>query len=279
VSSPDQAVHTAGPARRPPLLVQGLGAAAVCAALAGLAAAGAGPLLAGVLLVQLALVLGFLALAEAPGSGGAFLVAVTATVVADAVVLRLDGRVSGLAGVVALALVGSLLHQLGRRQRVRVTESLAYTLTAVVLSVAAASLVALRLSAGGRETVLVCLTAAAAALVAGRAGDLLLRRPALAADATRGWPGLVLGLAAGTATAFVVAGGEGRILGVRGALLGLAVSAAVAAADLAVDLAAAGLTDDRSHARRVSALLPVGLLLPLAALAPVAFVAGQLVLA
>ncbi|MCW2726527.1 MAG: hypothetical protein JWN35_3448 [Frankiales bacterium] len=272
-------MRAAGPPPRPPLLVQGIASAAVCGALAGLAAIGQLPLLAGVLLVQLILVLGFLALVDAPGSGGAFVIAVLATVVADGTVWALDGRVSGLAGVVALALVAALLHQLGRRARVRVTESLAYTLTAVVLSVGVASLVALRMSGGGRATVLVCLSAAAAALLAGRLGDLLGRRPPLATGSTRGWSGLVLCLAAGTATAYVVAGIDGEILGIRGALLGLAVAAAAAAADLAVDLGAAALSDASRDARRAAALLPVGLLLPLAALAPVGYVAGRLVFA
>ncbi len=266
------------PAQRPNVLVLGLVSAVACTALAGLSLLGVWPLAAGVLALQLLLVLGFLALVDAPAAGGGFLVAGASAVTADVVVLQSDGRVSGLAGVVGLALVASLLHQLVRRQRTRVTESLADELVAVVLAVAVVPIVALRMDSGGQQAVRVCLLAGAAALLLGRLGDRVLPRPSLALGATRGWPGLLLALGGG-AFAGVLATGQGTALaGTRGALLGLAVSAAVAAADLAVDLGAAELTAGRRDARRVDALMPVGLVMPLAALAPVAFVAGRLIL-
>ncbi|MEO6204114.1 MAG: hypothetical protein ABIO67_01835 [Mycobacteriales bacterium] len=266
------------PAPRPNVLVLGAVGAIACGGLAGLSQLGPWPLAGGVLALQLLLILGFLALVDAPASGGGFLVASIATLIGDGIVLTSDGRISGLAGVVGLALVGSLLHQLVRRGRTRVTESLADELVAVVLAVSVVPLVALRMDSGGPEAVRVCLVAGAAALLLGRIGDRVLPRPALALGATRGWPGLLLGMGGG-AFAGVLATGTGTALaGTRGALLGLAVAAAVAAADLAVDLGAAELTAGRRDARRVSALTPVGLVLPLAALAPVAFVAGRLVL-
>jgi hypothetical protein len=267
------------PAERPNVLVLGLAGSAACGALAGLSVLGAWPLAAGVLALQLLLILGFLALVDAPASGGGFFVAAGATLAGDGVVLASDGRVSGLAGVVGLGLVGSLLHQLVRRGRTRVTESLADTLVAVVLAVAVVPIVALRMDSGGEEAVRVCLAAGAACLLLGRLGDQILPRPALAVGATRGWPGLLLGLGGGAFAGVLAAGMGTPLAGTRGALLGLAVSASVAAADLAVDLGAAELTAGRRDARRVSALMPVGLVLPLAALAPVAFVAGRLVLA
>jgi hypothetical protein len=266
------------PAQRPSVLLQGLGGALACAALGGLSYLGHWPLAGGVWILQLLLILGFLALVDAPASGGAFLVAGGATVAADAVILLSDGRVSGLAGVIGLAMVASLFHQLLRKGRTRVTESLADTLVAAVLAVGVASLIALRMDGGGEEAVRVCLAAGGAAILLGRLGDRVLPRPALALGATRGWPGLLLGLGAGAAAAVAVAGDTGQIAGTRGALLGLAVSASVAAADLAVDLGAAELTSRRRDVRRVEALRPVGLLLPIAALAPVAYVAGRLVL-
>lgn len=266
------------PAPRPSALTQGAGGALICGVLVGLSYVGPRPLAAGILVLQLLLILGFLALVDAPAAGGAFLVAAAATVAADAVILLSDGRVSGLAGVVGLAMILSLVHQLLRPGRTRVTESIADTLVAVVLAVSVIPIVALRMDSGGDEAVLVCLVAGAAALLAGRLGDQVLPRPALALGATRGWPGLLLGLGAGAAAAVAVAGDTGQVAGTRGALLGLAVGASVAAADLAVDLGAAELTAGRRDVRRVEALRPVGLLLPVAALAPVAFVAGRLVL-
>jgi hypothetical protein len=96
----------------------------------------------------------------------------------------------------------------------------------------------------------------------------------------RGWPGLLLGLAAGVVAAVVVAGlvADGSELADRATLLGLLIAACVAATDLAVDLSAAELRSGWGDARKVDALRPVGLLLPFAALGPVALLAGRLVL-
>lgn len=274
-----QALRSHEPAPRPSVLALGGGGAVICLALAGLAALSSPALAAGLFVVQLILVLSFLALVDSPGSGGAFAVAAVSAAVSDAVVLLGHGRVSGLAGVVGLALIGSLLHQLARKGRTRVTESLADTMVAVVLAVSAASLLALRMTGGGRDAVIVCLAAGAGALVAGRLGDRVLPRPALALGANRGWPGLLLGLGVGAAAAVAAAGDTGPVSGARGALLGLAVAATVSAGDLCVDLGAAELTAGRRDVRRVSALMPAGLVLPFAALAPVAYIAGRLVLA
>jgi hypothetical protein len=273
------ALRANDPAPRPAVLALGVGGAVICLALAGLALLNPEALGAGVFVVQLILVLSFLALVDAPGSVGAFWVAAAAAAASDFVVLAGDGRVSGLAGVIGLGLIASLFHQLVRRGRTRVTESLADTLVAVVLAVSASALISLRMQSGGRDAVVVCLAAGAGALVAGRLGDQVLPRPALALGANRGWPGLLLALGVGAAAAVAAAGSSGPVAGARGALLGLAIAATVSAGDLCVDLGAAELTAGRRDARRVSALMPAGLVLPFAALAPVAFVAGRLVLA
>lgn len=273
------ALRSQQPAERPNVLVLGLGGAIACGALAALSVFGVWPLAAGLLALQLLLVLGFLALVDAPAAGGGFIVAALAAVAADVVVLRSDGTVGGLAGVVGLALVAALLHQLLRRNRTRVTESLADELVAVVLAVSVVPLVALRMDSGGQQAVRVSLVAAAAALLLGRIGDRVLPRPALAVGAHRGWPGLLLALGGG-AFAGVLATGQGTALAwTRGAGRVLAVAAEVAAAALAVDLGAAELTAGRRDARRVDALMPVGLVMPVAGLVPVAYVAGRLILA
>lgn len=259
----------------------GLGGALVAAALLALSLAGRFPLTAGVLVVQVLLVLGFLALVEAPAAGGVFVLAAAAALAADAVVLLDSGRVAGLAGVAGLAVVAALLHQLLRRRRSRVTESLADTLVAVALVCGAACLpAALQAGAPGsplRATVLCTLAAAGAALLAGRLGDRVVRRPALAVGSERGLPGLVLALGAGVAGCAVVgrlyAGG---LTTSRAAFVGLGTALVVSVADLLVDLAAAELEPGPGDARRVSALRPVGLLLPFALLGPVALVVVRL---
>jgi len=194
------------------------------------------------------------------------------------VVLVDEGRVAGLAGVVGLGLVASFLHQLSRKDRNRVTESLADTLVAVVAAVSAACLVALHQTDGGEQVLLVALAAAGATLLAGRVGDRLAPRPVLGLGASRGWPGLVLGLATGVAAAVLVAQAGGEPALVPAALLGLVAASTVATADLAVDLGAAELRSGWRDARRVAALRPAALLLPYALLGPVALLAGRLVL-
>ena len=262
---------------RRPLLAQGAVSASVAGLLVLAGLAGPGMLLGAVAVVQVLLLLGFLAFAVAPAAGGIFVLALGATVAADVVVVQQDGRVGGLAGVVALSLVAGLLHQLSRRHRAQVTESLADTMLAVVLACCAACLVATRHVDGGGRALTVALAGGGAALLAGRIGDALLRRTALVAGATRGWLGLLLSLGVGTATA-AAAGGD-RVTGWPAALLGLAAATVVACADVAVDLAAVSLRPGSPDARRVAALRPVALLLPLAVLGPVTLVATRLVLA
>ncbi len=278
---PRQIVRATGPPRRPPLVVQGLWPALLAGGLVAATVFGLLPLAVAVLGIQVFLVLGALALLDAPAAGGAFLVATGTVVAADVVVLADDGRISGLAGVAGLGLVASLLHQLVRKGRSRVTESLADTLVVVVVAVAAACLLALRQVDGGEQVLLVSLAAAGAVLLLGRVGDRLAPRPMLAAGATRGWPGLVLGLGAGVAVAVLVADagyGDGNLPLRSAALLGLVIASTVATADLAVDLGAAELRAGWRDARRVAALRPTALLLPYAVLGPVALLAGRLVL-
>ena len=258
------------------MLRQGLWPALLAGGLAAAASFGSLPLAVAVLGVQVILILGALALLDTPAAGGAFLIATGSVVAADAVVLLDDGSVSGLAGVVGVGLVGSLAHQLARRSRNRVTESLADTLVVLVASVSAACLLALSEVEGGEQVLQVSLAAAGAVLLAGRVGDRLAPRPLLTVGSTRGWPGLLLGLGAGVAAAALVADLAGEPPLRSAVLLGLIVASTVATADLAVDLGAAELRSGWRDARRVAALRPTALLLPYAVLGPVALLAGRL---
>jgi len=270
------------------------GSASVLVALALLLCDLVSPLLLGavVLALQVVLVLGLLALVDAPAAGGVFVVGVSAAVAADLAVLHDHGRLGALAGIVALSLVAALLHQLGRRARTRVTESLADTLFVVVLVCGCACLLAVR-ELGGARLAAIVLAAVGVSLLVGRLGDAFVARPAVTPAATRGWPGLVLALGLGVAVAALLGGDHLSARAV--ALLGLAVAAAAAAGDVAVDLAAvaphaAVATGDvaagpgatalpADDGRRAAARRPVGLLLPFAAAGPVAYVAARLVLA
>ena len=277
--SPKGAVRSAGTSRRPALVVQGVLAGLVAGGLAVAAWGGTSALLLAVLVLQVVSVVSVLTVLDAPAATGAAVVAVGAAAAADALVLLDDGEVDRVAGVVGLSLVAALLHQLVRRGRSRVTESLADTLLAVVVAAGAACLLALAALDGGRELLLLGLGASAAVLVVGRLADRLMPRPVLATGATRGWPGLLLGMTAGVGSALLAAqaGGTGVSTAAAG-LFGLATAVTVATADLAVDLGAAELRPGRRDARRVSALRPAAALLPYALLGPVALLAGRLVL-
>jgi hypothetical protein len=258
---------------------QGFAATLVAGALLLAGLASAQVLGVALLVLQVLLLLGFLALVEAPALTGVSIIAGVAAFVADIAVVHERGRLGALAGVVALSLVAALLHQLGRRGRTRVTESLADTLVAVVLVCSCACLLAVRQLAGGRLAA-IALAALGVSLLAGRLGDAVRSRPSLAVGATRGWLGFGLALALGPVAAAVVAAliGDDRISVGSAALLGLSVAAVAAAGDLAVDLAAIELAGPED-ARRLAARRPVGLLLPFAAAGPVAYLAVQLVLA
>ena len=254
---------------RPPLLGQALASGLLGAALLGLAWADDNALLAGVVVVQLLSVLGFLAVTEAPAALGIFGLGLAAAAASDVVVVVDDGRARYLAPVVALGLVAGLLHQLARRDRSRVTESLADTLVVVTLTAAAAGIAAAARHDNGTWPTRVALAAAAAALVAGRVGDAVLRRPVLATGSTRAWPGLLLALGAGAAAAAVTGHAD------KAPLIGLAAAAAVVAADLLLDLAAGEIST--AETRRAAALRPTSLFVPFALLGPVLLAAVRFV--
>lgn len=275
---PRPASRPAGPPRRAPMIVQGLWPALLAGALVAAASAGVLPLAAAVFGVQVFLILGALALLDAPAAGGGFLIATLAAVAADAVILLGDGGTADLAGVAGAGFVVSLAHQLARRNRSRVTEALADTLVVLVVAVAASCLLALLKLEGGEPLLQISLASAGAVLLAGRLGDWLTPRPELAVGSTRGWPGLLLGLGAGVAAATLVADLAGEPPLQAAVLLGLVVATTVATADLAVDLGAAELRSGWRDARRVAALRPTALLLPFAVLGPVALLAARLLM-
>jgi hypothetical protein len=260
------------PARQfPPLVGHGLVGAAIAAALLATSLLGQWGLLPALLVLQVLLALGFLALVDLPASGGAFVVALAALVGADVAVLVQDGRVSALPGVVGLGLVAGLLHQLVRRDRSRVVESLAGTLVVVSLVSMAACLLAVVQDADGEWPLRVALAAAGVTLLVGRLGDRVVRYPPLTVGASRGWPGLLLGL--GTATAVAALVGNGQLPAGRAALIGLMAGSTVAALDLLLDLVSGELSPATTEPRRIAALRPVSVLLPFAGLAPVVLLA------
>jgi hypothetical protein len=258
----------------PPLLGQGLAGAALAGALLGLEALGQWPLLVGVVVAQVLLAMGVLALLEAPAATGVLVLSAAAAVTADVVIAVDDGSIEALPGVLGLTLVAGLLHQLVRRERQRVVESLAATLVIAGLVCMMATLTATPEQSEGPWPLRIALAAAALTLLAGRLGDRFLPRPGIATAATRAWPGLGLGLVAGVLTAVLV--NAGHLEWTRAALIGLVAVSVVAGIDLALDLAATELSPSTEPARRIAALRPVSVLLPFAALAPVVLLVMRL---
>jgi hypothetical protein len=214
-----------------------------------------------VLLVQLALVAGWV-LTTGTGAGTAVIgVAASAGAV---VVLEVPDRpeLGGLLAVLGPAFLAVVLEQMLRRQR----HDMVATLSSGVLLVCAVSALAALLLLG--DTATPALLVVGAALVVGSLVDLVLPRPALAEGVPRGPAGLVLAVLAGAAVAIlrrgalgedaVSAAGYGAVLG------GVAALVAVAASFVCATAVPGG---DR---RRAAALPLVLALLPLAACMPIA---------
>jgi hypothetical protein len=237
------------------------------AALIGGAEYGGAARVGAVLLVQLALVAGFV-LATGAGVGTAVIgVAASAGSVA-ALELPDHPHLGGLLAVLGPAFLAVVLGQMLRRDR----HDLVAGLSIGVLLVTAVSAQAVWLLVGrSRDTdglATSALLVVGAALLVGHVVDLVVPRPALALDVPRGLLGLVLAVAAGVAAAIVrrgVGGVGGALPAVTlGAILGaVAALVAVAASYVVVETDPAG----RSRALGLSLMQA---LLPIAACAPVA---------
>jgi hypothetical protein len=220
-----------------------------------------------VLLLQLALVAGWV-LATGAGLGTAVIgIAASAGSVA-ALELPARPHLGGLLAVLGPAFLVVVLDQMLRRNR----HDMVATLSVGVLLVTAVSAQAVWLlvgrssSATGLDTSAVLVVGAA--LLVGHVVDLVLPRPALALDVPRGLLGLVLAVAAGALVA-VVRRGVGGVGGaipavIFGGVLGaVAALVAVAASYIAVE------TEPAGRGRAIGLSL-VQALLPIAACAPVA---------
>jgi len=255
----------------------GLAAAAVAAALAGLALLHVGALAGGVFVVQVIIALAWLAALDVPAGGGAFVIVVVASGVMDGLVGSYrEPDIGRAAGVAAVAVIVSLLHQVARKPRVAVTLSFGGTLSALAFAFAAASYVGLCVEKGGAEADAAALLGAGVALGAARLTDLALPRPAPLPGSRRGVVGLFVGFGAALLVGWAY-GDSQAVLGMaRGTRLALVAAVIALVADLAVDavLHAAPPMDARAR----SGVPPLGILLPVVLAAPAAYVAGRILL-
>lgn len=246
---------------------------AVASATAGLAGVGVV-----VLLLQVPLVLAWFALSGATGTGAGFGLTLVAIGAADLALANDDqATMRALAPILGLALLAAFAHQLARgRHRTGATMSMAAVISAIVIAGAAACWLAVRALPLGGDAVTVAVSAVVAALVAGRAVDLLLPGPKVVAGGLRGPVGSAVALVAAVGAGAVAGGMHDTVGALNGTLLALLVAIAVVTTDLAVDMIGAGLPLAELRAR--SAVPPVAGLLPLVAAAPAAYVAARLLL-
>lgn len=232
-------------------------AAVSAAALIGGNASGRPALAAAVIVVQAALVAGWL-FAYAATLDAAVLT-VAAVAVADVVLLRTRTATGGsIAGVLGLAVLGVLFHQLARRDPRGVTAAVTMTWSGIALAAAPGLLLPLRELPAGRSAAFIALVASGAALVA-------VRLPA-GPDPVRRLGALVIGV--------VLALGCGIAKG------GLSTAHAVA---MGICCAVTVLLTDRLGTRvatTVSSTLSsavVAAIVPLALACPVAYLVGRVI--
>ena len=225
---------------------------ALAAALALGAYAGDVVLLLAVLVVQGLLVSGWHRALDVPGALGGVVLAGAVAVAADVLLLvRDDARpLTPVTGVLGVAVLGALIHQLARRpDRARLTASLTATMTLVALVALAALFLPAAQTRG--EAALAALVALAAAVAV--AADLLPSVPLVRA---------AVAVAAGVAVG-----------GLIGALTGLAVGPAVLMGGVGSAVGAAGTALVRREPRPD---LATAAAVPLALAGPVAYVLGRI---
>jgi hypothetical protein len=214
-----------------------------------------------VLLVQLAMVAGWV-LATGAGLGTAVIGVAAAAGSVAVLQLPAHPHLGGLLAVLGPAFLVVVLDQMLRRHRHDMVAALSIgvLLVTAVSALAVWLLVGRATSTDGLDTS--ALLVVGAALLVGHVVDLVLPRPALALDVPRGLLGLVLAVAAGAVVA-VVRRGVGGVGGAIPAVIFGGVLGAVAASYVAVETEPAG----RGRALGLSLVQAV---LPLAACAPVA---------
>jgi hypothetical protein len=228
--------------------------------------------LAGVLVLQLGLVLTWVVVTGIQGFAGSLTVGAAAAVVADLVMALPDRPALGdLLVVLGLGFLAAVVQQMFRTPR----EDLVASLSGSVLLLAAVGSLAALLLLGrtpeGHDRALVALLAVGAALLVGHLVDLVLPRPALAPGVPRGLVGLVLSVAAGALVAYL-----GRdVGGSTGAVPALVLGAALAGVTAMVALVASYVVVEATTASADPSLSPWALsvvqaVLPFAACAPVA---------
>jgi hypothetical protein len=227
------------------VLVVGLVAAGAAGLMAAVVPLDRHVLAAVILVAQVGFVTAWAYLLDTPGILGAVGVSAGAAAASDGVLLRANHvSLTDFATIVALAFLLSLVWQIARPHRTRVTESLAATLAAAVLAVAGGAYLTLRAGVGGEQAATAGLLGVASVLGVGRLVDTVVPMPALSGSRRRGLPGLVVGLAtAGLLGAYYGTHG-GPLTPHKALLVALGAAAVAAVTDLGIDAGLATLGGD-----------------------------------
>jgi hypothetical protein len=232
------------------------------------------------MLIQLAFVAGWASLFDIPGPGGAVGIPAAAVVLGDCALLSGNGvSLTSLATVLGFVFLATLVWQIARPHRTRVVESLAVTVSGVVLALGGGAFITLRASGNGENAVSVALLGVVAVLGVGRTMDAVAPEPSLAGLSRRGVPGLVAGLA----SALVVGTFYGAQLVAMTVGQGIAIAFVAAAVAAATDIGLeVGLGTLGSEPGRRSAPWParlaVAATLPILLAAPATYVVARVVL-
>ena len=242
----------------------GVVAVAVAVLVLGPEVLGEGGRLAGVALLQLALVAGWALGTGVEGAAGIAVVGTVAAAGADAALLRADRpELGGLLAVLGVAFLAGVFHQMLRRPRPELVPSLA----AGVVLVCAVCAGAAPLLLPGPPVAL--WLAVGAALVAGHLVDLVLPRPAVAAGVPRGVPALLVAMVAAAAVVLVLDGGRDPVDALRSVTVGTVLGAVAALVSVAATFVLVDGVPPGDRRPRLWALLLLQAALPVAVCAPV----------
>lgn len=227
--------------------------------------------------VQAGLGLAWLTAIGAPGRLGGALITAGAAGGADLILInRQHQPAGGLMGVMGLALVAGLLHQLMRRPRPHVTSSLAAEISGAAILISFACLAGLQSSSVGESALVVWMTALAFGLPVGRLVDSKLPYLLLGKDNRRGLLGLIVGIGVAVLAGGIVGSKHPDLGTSHGEILAAVTAFAAYVADTVVVRTSADL--DPRDDRRITAIRPLAALLPLAIAAPATYVVGRILL-
>ncbi|MCW2541884.1 MAG: conserved rane protein of unknown function [Frankiales bacterium] len=229
-------------------------------------------LVVAIAVVQVALVLGWLLSADAPGRVGSIMIGLAAAAGSDYSLYRWSEHgYEPVLPVLGLAVVAMFAHQLSRfRDRTRVVESLSDLALLTVAVVAIGGLLLLRQQGNGDRTTLAVVSAVGAGLIAAHLVDAVLPVPRYDPAVDRGFLATVIGAVVGGVVSLLVLRQVIDFSNARSALVGavaalvaclLSVGATFAGAHSSVTIGAARLRPLVGALMTISLSVPAGYVL------------------